>query len=262
MLARKIIATVLAIVLALSCSFSSFADSQREQTSFANDPIAISSKSLNYEDYFRNEHGFYLDNSSRITNIFSLYSETGSLLFANQNNSAYYNGQPVTGYVGNQELLFFCVNHTIYRYHVLSKKVDQLFYEADMVSFYPVTSEKILWGSNFDHARSNPICSSSIEEEITYHLYDTYSNSAISTFDPVELIRMTTCGPYVNLRDATRYNINGKAIPHTSYPAGSTWGRKPMRRICSIHLLLSVGQLWNCLLSVRHCNYLHQYQSC
>lgn len=224
MLTKKFAALLLILIMLFSCSAPSLADSQREQTNFATDPIAVSSTNLGYDEYFRNEHGFYVDNSTRITNPSALLQQNGSPLFTGQDGKLCYNGQPVTGYVGNQELLFFCVNQTIYRYHVFSKRVDEVFTQPSMTTFYPITSEKILWGSNTaSGSRTAAICTPAIHDEITYHFYDVYTDTEINTFDAVELIRMTTCGPYINLRDATRYTINGKAIPHASYPAGSTW---------------------------------------
>ena len=40
-----------------------------------------------------------------------------------------YNGNSISGMVGNAEMGFFSVGHTVYRYHVKSKVIDKLFTE-------------------------------------------------------------------------------------------------------------------------------------
>lgn len=68
---KKIIAVVLATIMLLVCSLSSFADAEQAQVGFMNDPISIAGRNESYEEYFQNEHGFYLDNSSQIANVFT-----------------------------------------------------------------------------------------------------------------------------------------------------------------------------------------------
>ena len=56
-----------------------------------------------------------------------------------------YNGNSISGMVGNAEMGFFSVCHTVYRYHVKFKVIDKLFTEERMESFYPISSHVILW---------------------------------------------------------------------------------------------------------------------
>lgn len=56
-----------------------------------------------------------------------------------------YNGNSISGTIGNAEMGFFSVGHPVYRYHVKSKVIDKLFTEKRMERFYPISSHVILW---------------------------------------------------------------------------------------------------------------------
>ena len=107
---------------------------------FAEDAIP-DAKMLSYEDYFENEHGFYLDTITKSKQYLNMSTGLFSPLVQKEaNGTITRNGQEVTGIIGNSEIVFFAIDHTVYRYHVKSKRIDAVFTEPMMESFYPITS--------------------------------------------------------------------------------------------------------------------------
>ena len=96
--------------------------------------------------YFKNEHGFYSDD---ITKRQAYFVQLPQLFRQSISKSSegllLYNGNSISGMVGNAEMGFFSVGHTVYRYHVKFKVIDKLFTEERMESFYPISSHVILW---------------------------------------------------------------------------------------------------------------------
>lgn len=93
---------------------------------FAEDTIP-DAKMLSYEDYFENEHGFYLDTITKSKQYLNMSTGLFSPLVQKEaNGTITRNGQEVTGIIGNSEIVFFAIDHTVYRYHVKSN-VSMLF---------------------------------------------------------------------------------------------------------------------------------------
>lgn len=101
-----------------------------------------------------------------------------------------------------------------------------------MLTFYPITSEKILWGrlSGVNVNGESVEVSDQIELGLTYYVYDYYQKVNTISDDPETCIFWTQCGPYMNYHgiptggDAEINTvINGKTVPHPNYPSGSYW---------------------------------------
>ena len=82
----------------------------------------LSDNEWSYEQYFKNEHGFYSDD---ITKKQAYFAQLPQLFRKSISKSSegllLYNGNSISGMVGNAEMGFFSVGHTVYRYHVKSK---------------------------------------------------------------------------------------------------------------------------------------------
>lgn len=182
---------------------------------FAEDAIP-DAKMLSYEDYFENEHGFYLDTITKSKQYLNMSTGLFSPLVQKEaNGTITRNGQEVTGIIGNSEIVFFAIDHTVYRYHVKSKRIDAVFTEPMMESFYPITSHKILWKRAESSSIAKAICTNRINgTDNQYFLYDVDLKSSRKAVNPQQLISATTKSGYTNLRYYTT-NINGKAIPRT-----------------------------------------------
>lgn len=122
---KKFIALLLTLIL-IVCNMmpvSAHDGNVISSSGFENDPFAINSRTLSYEVYFQNEYGFFLDDCSNDNSYLALQKVDGSNLFVEQDGVMLYDGNVVSDCIGNREIVFFCVNQTIYRYHVQSKKL-------------------------------------------------------------------------------------------------------------------------------------------
>lgn len=64
-------------------------------------------KMLSYEDYFENEHGFYLDTITKSKQYLNMSTGLFSPLVQKEaNGTITRNGQEVTGIIGNSEIVF------------------------------------------------------------------------------------------------------------------------------------------------------------
>ncbi len=73
---------------------------------FAEDAIP-DAKMLSYEDYFENEHGFYLDTITKSKQYLNMSTGLFSPLVQKEaNGTITRNGQEVTGIIGNSEIVF------------------------------------------------------------------------------------------------------------------------------------------------------------
>ena len=103
-------------------------------------------KDLTYEEYFENIHGFYSDTVTKSKQYLNMTTGLFNTLVKKESNGKITrNGEEVSGIIGNSEMVFFAMNNTVYRYHVKSKKIDKIFTEPTMESFYPISSHVILW---------------------------------------------------------------------------------------------------------------------
>ena len=191
-------------------------------------------KTLSYDEYFKNEHGFYSDTVTKSKQYLNMMINAFTPLVNKEaNGKITYSGKEVSGIIGNSELVFFSVNHTIYRYHVKSRRVDRMFSEPAMESFYPITSHMIMW----KRASSNDNIAARLNKEIssngTYFVYDAITNESERIDDPDRYIWLVDGGGYVNYLPspntrATEFNsyyttINGTAIPLPGYDIGDVY---------------------------------------
>lgn len=131
---------------------------------FAEDAIP-DAKMLSYEDYFENEHGFYLDTITKSKQYLNMSTGLFSPLVQKEaNGTITRNGQEVTGIIGNSEIVFFAIDHTVYRYHVKSKRIDAVFTEPMMESFYPITSHVVLWTKASTPANAKGLCTDCVSD--------------------------------------------------------------------------------------------------
>lgn len=225
---KRIISILLTIALLMCSTLSAFAESSTTTTGFENDPFAVESRNLSYTVYFRNEYGFFLDDHSNTASYLALLKTDGTTLFTRHGTDILYNQVPVSGCVGNREVVFFVADHTIYRYHALSKQIDAILTDDTIVTFYPITSYMLLLGRSINEiSNAAVVISDEVQVGLAYTLYDAYEHQEKATTIPDEYIYRTECGPYMLYREeadaSVNASINGKLIPHASYPNGSIW---------------------------------------
>lgn len=227
---KRIISILLTIALLMCSTLSAFAESSTTTTGFENDPFAVESRNLSYTVYFRNEYGFFLDDHSNTASYLALLKTDGTTLFTRHGTDILYNQVPVSGCVGNREVVFFVADHTIYRYHALSKQIDAILTDDTIVTFYPITSYMLLLGRSITEiSNAAVVISDEVQVGLAYTLYDAYEHQEKATTIPDEYIYRTECGPYMLYREeadaSVNASINGKTIPHPDYPSGSIWDR-------------------------------------
>ncbi len=115
---------------------------------------------------------------------------------------------------------FFSVEHTVYRYHVKSQIIDKLFTEESMESFYPISSHVILWKKTERYKNTAALIDKEKVGEGEYYIYDVRDRSSQKISNPEQLLALTRGLGYTNLSSYS-VQINGKAIPLSSYPIGS-----------------------------------------
>ncbi len=211
-LGRKLLSFVLALTMAvLICPIPTFAEETIKPD-----------KDLTYGEYFENIHGFYSDTVTKSKQYLNM--RTGlfsSLVKKEANGRITRDGQEITGIIGNSEMVFFAMNNTVYRYHVKSKKIDRIFTESTMESFYPISSHVILWKkAESQSVAVSKLMNNSSAEKGQYYTYDIRDGFSTKDPDPAWRLSLTRGGGYTDL---SRYSveINGTGIPLSSYPIGS-----------------------------------------
>ena len=181
----------------------------------------LADNELSYEQYFENEHGFYSDN---ITKTQKYSTQLPQLLPQNISKSSkgslLYNGKLISGIIGNSEMGFFSVGHTVYRYHVKSKIIDKLFTEENMESFYPISSHVILWKRAETHENITTLVDNEKVGAGVYFSYDIRDGESRRVSNPEQFLALTKGRGYTNLSSYS-VQINGTAVPLSSYPIGS-----------------------------------------
>ena len=185
-------------------------------------------RSIAYQQYFSVDAIFYTEDDYR--NDFLTYSDTENhFLFSISDGNIYYKDSIVTGRIGNHEVFFFAAGKTIYRYHLASHVVDELYSNDDMIWFYPITSYSVLFAE--DHKAnaqyiSTVACSDTVDKTLSYYYCSALDNTVSYCADPQHTLDITGIPGAYNVILPTRedvYYINGKQIPHASYPVGSTY---------------------------------------
>ena len=222
--------SVLLLVLCLLVSFvTAYADKAappvntelvKNTAYFANSNLPAAS--LPYDSYFTNEHGFCEDESSNTFKMSQYRTTENDSLFTKQNNKLLWKNRPVSGSVGNSEVVFFAVNNTVYRYHVKSRKIDVMFHEDRMETFYPITSKGILWKLSSSGTSAKALCSDEADSGGQYYYYDAKTKRSTLEKDPERLLDMTRAGTYTNLSSYST-SINATSIPLSDYPIGSVY---------------------------------------
>ena len=131
-----------------------------------------------------------------------------------------YNGNSISGMVGNAEMGFFSVGHTVYRYHVKSKVIDKLFTEERMESFYPISSHVILWKRAEENKNKATLMDKKNAGAGVYFSYDIRDGKSQKISNPERLLALTNGLGYTN-RNSYSVQMNGTAVPLASYPIGS-----------------------------------------
>ncbi|HCU33561.1 MAG TPA: hypothetical protein DF364_06945, partial [Ruminococcaceae bacterium] len=68
-------------------------------------------KTLSYDEYFKNEHGFYSDTVTKSKQYLNMMINAFTPLVNKEaNGKITYSGKEVSGIIGNSELVFFSVN--------------------------------------------------------------------------------------------------------------------------------------------------------
>ena len=179
---------------------------------FAEDAIP-DAKMLSYEDYFENEHGFYLDTITKSKQYLNMSTGLFSPLVQKEaNGTITRNGQEVTGIIGNSEIVFFAIDHTVYRYHVKSKRIDAVFTEPMMESFYPITSHVVLWTKASTPANAKGLCTDCVSDNSLCYTFDVRTQTSSLQQDPERILNLTRASGYTNLSSYTMV-LNGKQIP-------------------------------------------------
>ncbi len=145
---------------------------------------------LNYEDYFQYEHFFYKDEITKSKSFMNFRASTSAYSLQKRNSDLFYNNNKVDDSVGNSELMFFSINHSVYRYHVKSQKIDFMFYAPDMEEFYPITSHKILWKKATAKSSAVTFCIEEIHNG-TYYLFDANEGKSEIAKNPEMLLART-----------------------------------------------------------------------
>lgn len=177
-----------------------------------------------YSNYFSVDYIFYETSDYSIT---AYTKPNNQPLFVSNGSALYYNNEPVYSYVGNPEILFFSLENAIYRYHVASRIVDLMLSDEDVVWFYPITAHTILYAKGFVEY-SGIACSRATNNTLEYYYYDDVTGTSEDVANPDHSIALTGFPGDYNIIDnsdiatyAAVATINGKAIPHNSYPEGS-----------------------------------------
>lgn len=176
----------------------------------------------NYDDYFTNEHGFYLDDLNQkstlsVNNIdYSFFEENTTLTESKIEDL-------ISGLISNKEIAFFTIGNTIYRYHIASKTIDEFYSNSDITYYYPITSHSIIWVSN--NSKNNRIeCLSEIESSNNYYYYSSLDNINKMINNPLDYIESTKGSGYTNILAASyTYRIGNTTLPISGYPAGSVY---------------------------------------
>lgn len=135
----------------------------------------------------------------------------------------FFDGKLVYSYVGNPEIFFFAAGDSIYRYHISSKIVDLIFTDEDLVWFYPITAHTILYAKGYTN-NDGIMCSTETDDTLAYYYYNKLTDTSEITHDPEYSISLTGYpGDYNVINYRSRATINGKTIPHPSYPSGSVY---------------------------------------
>lgn len=98
-----------------------------------------------------------------------------------------------------------------------------------MIWFYPITSYSVLFAE--DHKAnaqyiSTVACSDTVDKTLSYYYCSALDNTVSYCADPQHTLDITGIPGAYNVILPTRedvYYINGKQIPHASYPVGSTY---------------------------------------
>ena len=177
-----------------------------------------------YNYYFSVDYIFYETNDYSIE---AYTKQNNQPLFVSNGSALYYNDEQVYSYVGNPEILFFAAGDTIYRYHVASRVVDLMLSNEEAVWFYPVTAHTVLYAEGVVN-HDGIVCSKATDSSLEYYYYDDLTGVSKSVADPNHSIALTGFpGDYNIISNseivpyAAGTTINGKAIPHASYPEGS-----------------------------------------
>ncbi len=191
-------------------------------------------RTLSYEDYFKNEHGFYSDTVTESRQYLNMMIDAFTPLVKKEaNGKLIYDGKEVSGIIGNSEMVFFVADHTLYRYHVKSKRIDKMFFEPMMESFYPITSHLILWKRAVSNNKAIAKLNKNISDDGIYFVYDAVTKKSERVDDPSRYIWLVDGGGYVNYLPSsntktTEFNsyyttINGTKIPLSGYDIGDVY---------------------------------------
>ncbi len=179
-------------------------------------------KDLTYEEYFENIHGFYSDTVTKSKQYLNMTTGLFNTLVKKESNGKITrNGEEVSGIIGNSEMVFFAMNNTVYRYHVKSKKIDKIFTEPTMESFYPISSHVILWKKATSRSNSlSKLMDNNVAVKGQYYVFDIRDGFSTVEPEPDWRLSLTRGKGYTDL---THYSVqvNGTALPLASYPIGS-----------------------------------------
>lgn len=173
-----------------------------------------------YYEYFSVDYIFYEINDLQI----ETYTDTdNNPLFSFNNIGIFYNEEIVHSYIGNNEILFFAAGNSIYRYHIESRIIDLIISDNEIVWFYPITAQTLLYAKGeVDYA--GIACSDVTNSALTYYYYSILTNTSETTNNPEHSISLTGArDSYDIIEVKTRATpINGRQIPHADYPSGNS----------------------------------------
>ena len=212
--------------------------------------LEIEPENMTYLQYFLFEHGFHSDEASADPVIFARRTSGGDALLARRGGTVYAGSEEVSGYAGNSEMVFYMAGDTIYRYHVRSRQTDAIYQGSGIVTWYPITSKVLLIGKNNGITASPlapPVCTDELDlEGLAYFVADTDEHTLKGAENPGRLIALTQNGGYYNVPNF-HTRINGKTVPFSKYPDGSTFEDSDYpgdATQCAAFALLVYGELW------------------